>query len=242
MANKLLAERVLPLIDLTSLNDADTDEVITALCTKAVTPYGNVAAVCVYPRFVKLAKKSLTPTAIKIATVTNFPTGTEPLDAVLNQTKMAIAAGANEIDLVIPYRSYLAGDHQLVKDYIAQSKSICGSTILLKVILETGALLDAEIISAVSQSAIDAGADFLKTSTGKIQVGATLAAATAMLEVIKASRKPVGLKISGGIRTLEQAAEYLSLADKIMGNAWVSAQTFRFGASTLIDDVLLNAK
>lgn len=241
MNNEELAKKVLSLIDLTSLNNDDTPEIIDCLCKKAVNSFGHVAAVCVYPKFVAQAKKLLNNSPVKIATVTNFPTGGQPLEDVLAQTKTALMDGADEIDMVIPYQAYLAGEQQVVKNYITASKKVCG-TKALKVILETGALADSRVIAEVSRIAILAGADFLKTSTGKISIGATLEAAQVMLEAIKESGKPVGFKASGGVKTVKQAADYLYLAEEIMGEKWVSSNTMRFGASSLLDDILIYAK
>jgi deoxyribose-phosphate aldolase len=235
---KILAKRILPLIDLTSLNDSDTDEVIKSLCQKATTPYGNVAAVCIYPAFVNVAKACLAGTEIKIATVCNFPTGEQNIATVLQETQQAITNGADEIDLVIPYKDYLTGNIKTTSDLVSECKKVCGPKILLKVILETGALIKPKIITAASTDVISAGADFLKTSTGKIPVNATPEAAQLMLTVIHNSIKQVGFKAAGGIRTVEQAKEYLSIADQIMGENWASPKTFRFGASSLLNDVL----
>lgn len=238
--NTAVAKQALSLIDLTSLDDNDTDEVITGLCQKAVTSHGEVAAVCVYSRFVKLAKKCLENTQVNIATVVNFPSGDQKLEAVLQETKQAIADGADEIDLVIPYKEYLAGDTETTSQFVSECKKVCGPNITLKVILETGALQQPEIITQASIDAIEAGANFLKTSTGKIAVGATIDAAELMLTAIKQSGKLVGFKASGGIRTVEQASQYLQLAGIIMGQDWVTPKTFRFGASSLLQDVLDN--
>ncbi len=235
---KALAQRILPLIDLTSLNDDDNDEVIKDLCQKAITPYGKVAAVCIYPSFVKLAKDCLNKTHIKIATVCNFPTGEQKIETILQDTQQTIANGADEIDLVIPYKDYLTGNYKSTINLVSECKKICGTNILLKVILETGALIKPKIITAASTDVITAGADFLKTSTGKIPVNATPEAAQLMLTVIHHSIRQIGFKAAGGIRTVEQATAYLKIADQIMGENWISPKTFRFGASSLLNDVL----
>lgn len=235
-----LAKRVLSLIDLTSLNENDTEDTIKKLCQQASTKAGTVAAVCIYNRFVPLAKSLLQKTDVKVATVCNFPGGNMPLDFVIKEIARAIAAGADEIDVVMPYHAYLAGKKPEVKNFITTCKKNCGN-LTLKVILETGALQDENIITAASEDAILAGADFIKTSTGKIATGATLEAAQAMLRVI-ARLKPeymAGFKASGGVRTLAQAAAYLQLADAILGPQWATAQTFRFGASALLGEVLM---
>jgi deoxyribose-phosphate aldolase len=240
--NPALALQILGLIDLTSLNETDTVESIQALCRKAITPVGSVAAVCVYPQFIRLAATELAGTAVKLAAVANFPHGSDALLAVLASIQQSLDDGANEIDVVLPYQHYLAGEYAAVNHFIQQCKRQCGDTVLLKVILETGILSNPQIIASASRDVLVAGADFIKTSTGKILQGASLPAATAMLEAIKAAQpaltRQLGLKISGGVRTLAQANDYIHLADQIMGQGWVSPQTFRFGASQLLDAVL----
>ncbi len=236
-----LARKILPLIDFTSLNAADTEMDITVLCQKAQT-FPLVAAVCVYPQFVNLAAKLLIHSPIKIATVVNFPFGREPSAAVFHSIARCITEGANEIDVVFPYEKYLKDETQEAKDFIQQCKEICGHKVLLKVILETGILQASEVIADVSELAILAGADFIKTSTGKVPVGATLEASSVMLSVIKKwtpqLNRTIGFKASGGIRTVEQATSYLNLAEQIMGDDWVTPETFRFGTSQLVDAVL----
>lgn len=231
-------KKIISLIDLTSLNETDTDATIKTLCEKAVTHFGYVAAVCVYPKFVNQARQLLAKTPIKIATVVNFPVGNDSLPMILSTIEQSIRDGANEIDLVFPYQQYLAGDHESALEIIRQSKKICGETILLKVILETGAIPDLKILEQISEAVIVAGADFLKTSTGKIEIGATLESARVMLETIKKSDVNVGIKISGGVRTIEQAAQYIQLAEQIMGQDWVNKNRFRIGASQLVDVVI----
>ncbi len=240
-----LAARLIPLIDLTALNDTDTESSVAALCEKAVTPLGNVAAVCVYPQFVPLVSAQLAGGPIKIATVVNFPEGQQSLTDVLVDISRALADGANEIDIVIPYHRYLAGERHYLHDFVAAARAACGLDASLKVILETGALLDPAIIADASYDVLGAGADFIKTSTGKLSPGATLDAATTMLLVIKHAssqlKHPVGIKVSGGIREWQQAANYIALADAIMGEDWVRPATFRIGASQLLDNLLLLA-
>lgn len=231
-----MRDRIFSLLDLTSLNAHDTEQSIQTLCQKAIFPGGHVAAICVYPEFVKTAVTYLANN-IPVAAVANFPTGNESLENVSISIQQSIAQGAREIDVVFPYQEYLTGDKTTALKFIQMCKSICGKNILLKVILETGALQDPVVIAKASQDVIESGADFLKTSTGKISVGATLDAATLMLQAIKDSKKSVGLKVSGGIRELSQAEQYILLAEKIMGEAWVVPQHFRIGASSLIDSV-----
>lgn len=231
------AQKIISLIDYTSLNDTDTLETITALCQNAQTTLGNVAAVCIYPKFVQHAKSLLAKTNIPVATVVNFPSGNDALGDCLNLIHGAIRDGADEIDVVMPYTLFLSGKIAACEDFLKRCRSACGNKIL-KVILETGALKTKEKITAASNLAIQSGADFLKTSTGKIAVGATLEAMEVMLHAIRASEKMVGCKISGGVRTVEQAEQYLALAEKIMGKAWLTPKTFRIGASQLLMNLL----
>lgn len=232
-------------LDYTSLNDTDTNDDIRTLCDRAITPLGNVAAVCVYLSFVDFSIRQLKDTGIKVATVVNFPSGTENVDEVLDDVKAALFDGADEIDVVWPYKSYLNGDRANEIDrainLVRAVKKACGDKIV-KVILETGELKDPKIIAAASNDALSAGADFLKTSTGKVPVGATIEAAEIMLNAIKnyqpKTHQTLGLKVSGGIRTAEQAAQYIQLAQSIMGENWVTPQTFRIGASSLLNNLL----
>ena len=237
---KALRDKIIGLIDLTSLNDNNTDESIIQLCQQAETPYGNVAALCIYPKFVSVAKSQLAPIDVMVATVVNFPDGQSDVATVLQATQAALAAGADEIDIVIPYHDIQQGNWQTTTDLIQTVKAMCTSK-TLKVILETGAL-NANQIRQAAITAIAAGADFLKTSTGKITIGATLEAAEIMLNLIyqhyKATSQWVGFKASGGVRTFVQAEEYLNLACSICGESYLTSKTFRFGASSLLADVL----
>ena len=238
----LLAKKILSLIDLTSLNKDDTEEKITDLCRQAKTKYGSVAAVCFYPKFIVLARELLKNSNIKVATVVNFPNGDHKLEEVITQIAKAIDAGADEIDLVWPYHLFLQGDQKGAKEMVRRASVACGGQAHLKVILETGAFSDYRKIYTASCLVIDAGADFLKTSTGKIKIGATPESACAMLMAIKDRNghggHHVGFKASGGIQTLEQAQNYIALAEIIMGDKWITADVFRFGASMLFNNVL----
>ena len=234
----LVAARVLPLVDLTDLSDEASEAGARALCARAVTAKGAVAAVCLWPRFVAVAKAALAGTEVKIATVVNFPAGGEDTRAVESETARAIADGADEIDLVMPYRAFLAGRPGFAETQILRVKRICADRAVLKVILETGEIGDPALIRAAAELAVGAGADFLKTSTGKVAVNATLEAAKILLETTKSAQRPVGVKVAGGIRTVAEAAGYLELADTVMGPGWVSPATFRFGASGLLDALL----
>ena len=233
-----LARRLLAVLDLTSLNDNDDKAGIERLCARAVTPFGQVAAICIRPRFVGLCKERLAGSGVRVATVANFPHGEGDPEAVLLEIRQAIAASADEVDLVFPYRNWLAGERDQAQALVSACKRVCGAKVLLKVILETGELATPPHIAEASRDAIAAGADFLKTSTGKTAVGATLAAATVMLAAIKESGKAVGFKAAGGICTLADALPYLELAEGIMGSGWAVPATFRIGASALLDDLL----
>lgn len=234
---RLLAQRILSLIDLTNLNDGCTPEEIKTLCARASGQWGHTAAVCVWPRFVGLSKSLLIDSPIQVATVVNFPSGDGEVAATIKETVDALNAGADEIDLVLPYAALQRGDESTV---IAMLSAICNvvpEPSLLKVILETGELVDPILIERATHLAIAAGADFIKTSTGKTRTSATPQAVTIMLATIRASGRAVGLKPSGGIRTVDDARGYLQLADAVMGQDWATPQTFRFGASGLLDAV-----
>ena len=238
------AQRALALMDLTTLNEDDTDEKVTALCRQANSPAGKTAAICIYPRFIPLAKKILceqgTPD-IRIATVTNFPHGNDDVAIAVAETKAAIAYGADEVDVVFPYRALIAGNAQIGFELVQACKAVCQDAhVLLKVIIETGELKQEALIRQASEIAIDAGANFIKTSTGKVTVNATPESAAIMLKAIrdKGVGERVGFKAAGGVRNAEDAAIYLQLADDIMGAEWATAQHFRFGASSLLASLL----
>lgn len=239
MLLKLVAKQILGLIDLTSLNDSDTDEVIIELCKKADTEFGIVPAICIFQQFIPSAKNYFLQhnLKIKIATVTNFPHGNDNLSSALDETQEAVNLGADEVDIVFPYQALMAGNQQIGAQMISEAKKICKHK-TLKVIIESGMLQKPELIKSASKLAIVNGADFIKTSTGKAAVNATLEAAEIMLNTIKIINKPCGFKAAGGIRLVSEAKEYLDLAAKIMGQDWIKADNFRFGASSLLIDVL----
>ncbi len=237
MSLRDIAARTLPLLDLTTLGDTDSEADVRALCAKANSPYGHVAAVCVWPRFVATAKLVVNSNNVNIAAVANFPEGSTDIDRAVADTKEILAAGGTEVDLVFAYQSWKDNNRELAPWIISECKKICGSKAKLKVILETGELSTPDLIHSASIAAIRSGADFIKTSTGKTQVSATLAAAEVMLKAIKETGSQCGFKASGGIRDAKTAGEYLALADTIMGSNWVSPETFRFGASGLLDDL-----
>ncbi|CAH0339038.1 deoxyribose-phosphate aldolase [Rhizobium sp. CECT 9324] len=235
---RAVATRALSLLDLTNLKDDCTPEQIVSLCARAQTAFGPTAAICIWPRFVMQARTLLGPNSpVRIATVVNFPAGDAKIEDVLAETRDAVADGADDIDLVIPYRALMAGNEQAVTDMVTAVKAACGSAIL-KTILETGELKDKSLIRKASDLSIAAGADFIKTSTGKVGVNATLEAADIMLQAIRDSRKKVGFKPAGGIANVMDASLYLRLADTIMGEDWAIPSTFRFGASGLLDDIV----
>jgi deoxyribose-phosphate aldolase len=239
---KAAALRALKLMDLTTLNDDDTDQKVIELCHAAKSPVGNTAAICIYPRFIPIAKKTLreqgTPD-VRIATVTNFPHGNDDIDIAVTETKAAIAYGADEVDVVFPYRALIGGDESLGFELVKQCKEACGDT-LLKVIIEVGELKEEALIKKASEISIKAGADFIKTSTGKVPVNATPEYARMMLEVIRdmGVAQSVGFKPAGGVRTADDAAAYLAMADEILGGDWVDARHYRFGASSLLTNLL----
>lgn len=241
-ASEAYARRALASMDLTSLGLDDTEEKIASLCDKAVSPVGNVAAVCVYDTFVPQCRKVLGGSGVRVATVCNFPEGGSDIEAAEAEAKAQVAAGAQEVDVVLPYKAYLADDRDTALKLVKQVRLACGAEARLKVILETGELRDPRVIRDASLDCIANGADFIKTSTGKVPVGATLEAAAVMLTVIKGlqpgTKRVLGFKPSGGISTVKDAAGYLYLADAIMGEGWATPETFRFGASSLLGNVL----
>lgn len=236
-----IAQRALSLMDLTSLTDSESEQDIINLCQQAKSPAGETAAICIYPRFIPLARKALkaqeTP-QVKIATVTNFPHGNDDIDIALAETKAAVAYGADEVDLVFPYRALMQGNETIGFDMVKVCKQACGESAKLKVIIESGELASEALIKKASEISINAGADFIKTSTGKVAVNATPEAAKIMLEVIKNKNTNVGFKPAGGVRNAEDAKEYLDLADSILGSDWADSHHFRFGASSLLASLL----
>ncbi len=236
------ARRALTSLDLTNL-DADCNrEAVIKLCRRASTPFGHVAAVCVWGRFATDARTALDAVgggaAIHVACVVNFPEGRDRPDVVAADTRRFIDAGADEIDVVIDWRSLLARDEAKAAAPVAAARKAASGDAKLKAILETGELKSENAIGRASHLAIAEGADFIKTSTGKVKVNATPEAVRTMFSVIADRRGTVGLKPSGGIRTVADAALYLGIADEIMGPKWATPETFRFGASSLLDAVL----
>ena len=238
MDDRQVALRAIPLIDLTDLSDDGTPAQMDALVARALALPMPVAALCIWPAFIAQARAALGPSSIKLATVVNFPQGGEDVAAACAQTQAALADGADEIDLVLPWRALVAGRDDMARNMVRGVARALSPAAQLKVIIESGELPDARMIARASRLAIDEGADFIKTSTGKTAVSATPGAARIMLGVIREAGANVGFKASGGLRTLAQAREYLALADEILGSDFVSPAHFRFGASSLLDPLL----
>jgi deoxyribose-phosphate aldolase len=235
LGDRAAAARILPLVDLTALGDDDDIHSIDALCARALD--AGVAAVCVWPRFLPQAKARLQGQPVRLATVANFPDGSDDIARAARETADALLTGADEVDVVIPVQAVLDGDTGLVSELVEACRAKAPER-TLKAILETGRLAEPALIGAAARAAIMAGADFLKTSTGKGAPGATLEAAAVLLAVIQEAEGRVGLKVSGGIRTTQQAAQYLYLVDHFMSRGWTRPETLRFGASALLDDLL----
>lgn len=239
----------LSMIDLTTLEGKDSAGKVRQLCYKAMHPHDalpglpTVAAICVYPSMVKIAKKALEGSSIKVASVaTAFPSGQAPRDIKIRDTKYAVAEGADEVDMVISRGRFLSGEYNYVFDEIAAIKEACGSA-RLKVILETGELVTYDNVRKASDIAMYAGADFIKTSTGKIQPAATMPVTLVMLDAIKdfyyETGKMIGMKPAGGISKSKLALHYLVMLNEVLGAAWMNNHWFRFGASSLANDVLM---
>jgi deoxyribose-phosphate aldolase len=237
------------MMDLTTLEGKDSPGKVRQLCRKARAPLtsdasvGPCAAICVYPNLVPVAKAALEGSGVKVASVsTAFPSGQSPLEVKLADVRSAVRLGADEIDMVIDRGAMLAGHYAKVFDEIAATKEACGSA-HLKVILETGELGSYDVVRKASELAMAAGGDFIKTSTGKVQPAATPAVTLVMLEAIRdhyqATGQRIGMKPAGGVRTAKQALHYLVLVKETLGDAWLTPDLFRFGASALLNDVLM---
>jgi deoxyribose-phosphate aldolase len=240
-ARASLARRLLSLVDLTSLNTSDDEASILKLSVLADTAAGRVAALCTWRRLVPVARAALQGRGIAVAAVANFPAGAADIEVAAAETAAAIAAGADEVDVVFPYREFLAGHAGTALRLVRACRAACGDRALLKVILETGQLAAPERIRRAAEIAIEGGAQFLKTSTGKTEPGATVEAATALLESIAdaASRGlQIGFKASGGVRSIEQAQSYLQLYENRFGTDSAKPENFRIGASALIHELL----
>lgn len=239
----------LNMIDLTTLEGKDTEGKVIQMCYKAMHPADDlkdlptVAAVCVYPNFVKTAKKALGNSGVKVASVaTAFPSGNSTLEIKLSDTKLAVDDGADEVDMVISRGEFLKGNYNFVFDEIAAIKQACGKA-RLKVILETGELSALDNVRKASDIAIAAGADFIKTSTGKIQPAATMPVTLVMLQAINdhyiKTGQMIGMKPAGGISTAKAALQYLVMVHETLGSKWLNNHWFRFGASSLANDIIL---
>jgi len=240
---------VVSMMDLTTLEGKDTPGKIAYLCRKAIQPadprFGvpSCAAVCVYPNLVRAARMFVGDSGVKVASVaTAFPSGAMPLKVKLADTRAAVSDGADEIDMVIDRGAFLAGEFTRVADEISAVKESCGAA-HLKVILETGELGSYDHVRRASELAMRAGADFIKTSTGKIQPAATLPVTLVMLEAIRdhfyETGIRIGMKPAGGIRTAKEALAYLVMLSETLGDDWLTPDLFRFGASTLANDVIM---
>jgi deoxyribose-phosphate aldolase len=243
---------IISMMDLTTLEGKDTQGKVWALCQKAIRPdpgdrdIPHVAAVCVYPAMVPFVKQAVAGTGIHIASVaTGFPSGQTYIDVKVSETRQAVAAGADEIDMVIDRGAFLSGNYQKVFDEIAEVKEACGPA-HLKVILETGELANYDQVRKASLVAMFAGADFIKTSTGKVTTNATLPVTLVMLEAIRdflhVTGKKIGMKPAGGIANAKLALAYLVLLYETMGGEWMTNDLFRFGASSLLNDVLMQLR
>lgn len=236
-----LARRVLACLDLTRLGEDDERARIEDLCESARLAPLPPAALCVYPEWVATVRRRLDrdgPAGVAVASVVNFPDGAADPACVARETRRAIAAGASEIDVVLPWRALCDGDEAAARAVIAACREACGARALMKVILESGELGTALGVRAASLLALDEGADFLKTSTGKARRGATPEAAQVMLESIAARGGGCGFKAAGGVRTLADAARYLELADATLGPDWATPRRFRIGASELLGELV----
>lgn len=239
----------LNMIDLTTLEGKDTPAKVQQMCYKAMHPHDaypdlpTTAAVCVYPTLVRTAKEALKGSNVKVASVaTAFPSGQAPSDVKIRDVKFAVDEGADEIDMVISRGKFLSGEYNFVFDEIAAVKEACGKA-RLKVILETGEIGTLDAVRRASDIAMHAGADFIKTSTGKISVAATMPVTLVMLEAIRdyyyETGIMIGMKPAGGIRTSKQALHNLVMVKETLGNAWLSNEWYRFGASSLTNDILM---
>jgi deoxyribose-phosphate aldolase len=253
----------LRMIDLTTLEGGDTPGLVRQLCAWARNPFSprlaeacrrhpffaglerfpSPAAVCVYPDRVPVAVASLAGSGIRVASVaTAFPAGRVPIDLRIRDVRYAVDQGADEVDMVIDRGAFLRGDYQQVFDEIARTKEACGERVRLKVILETGELLTYDKIRLASRLAMEAGADFIKTSTGKIGGVATLPITLTMLNAIREyheeTGRAVGMKPAGGLKAAKQAIHYLCMVHEVLGRDWLTPERFRFGASSLLSDIL----
>lgn len=237
MNDKEIATNLISCLDLTSLNHDDTEEKITSLCQKAITPFGNVAAVCIYPEWISLAKKQLKKSSVRIATVVNFPGGGNDYKQMKEEIKKSLNNGADEIDAVFPYNDFLSGNIDSCRRFLEIIQRECHKH-TSKIILETGELKHTSKIAQATSLCLEYDINFIKTSTGKTPISATISAANIILETIRDSGKNTGFKASGGIKEFEDARKYFILSEVILGSNWVNSEHFRIGASSLLDSLL----
>ncbi|MDB6143973.1 MAG: deoC [Pseudomonas sp.] len=236
-----LAREMIELLELSTLNIDDDAERITALCQRATTPVGQVAAVCVYPRFVQLARSTLDDLGaggVRVCAVANFPYASANIKAAVADIRAGLVSGANEIDLMYPYRALQTGDRQGAIEFVEACRITCADHARLKVILETGELKDPQIIRMACEDVIAAGVDFVGTSSGKVGLTTTPQAVRILLEVIADVGGQASIKVAGGIRNFEEARHYLDLIRARFGPHWVNANRVRFGVSAVLDEML----
>lgn len=233
-----IARLALACLDLTSLNDDDTEARVAALCERAAAAPGHPAALCVWPRFARFARAHAAP-QIAVAAVANFPDGSTDVERAGRETAQIVQAGAQEVDVVLPWRALQAGDDSACRSLLRAVRRACAG-LRLKVILETGELHEPALVTRAARLALAEGADFLKTSTGRTPVGATPAAAALLLQAIAddtTARTRAGLKASGGIRSVADARVYVDLAESVLGAGALVPARFRLGASALLTDI-----
>ncbi|GAB7528876.1 deoxyribose-phosphate aldolase [Pseudomonas sp. 3A(2025)] len=236
-----LAHQAIGLLELLAFNQQDTEQRIVSLCRSALTPVGPVAGVCVYPHFVFLARSTLDRLQahqVRVIGLVNFPAGRADVEMAVQETRTVLLSGADEVDVVYPFRALLGGDTRIGAELIAACKAECGNRAPLTVTLETGDLRDPQLIRNASRAAIASGADFIKTCTGRLIAPATPQAARIMLESIAEVGGQVGFKVAGGLRTVADAQAFLALAKGRFGPNWLSPQRVRLGASSLLSDAL----
>ena len=237
LSRRQLALRLLPLLDLTSLGEDDTPGRIESLCASARTPHGFPAALCVYPEHVTTVRRAMHGTPVKVASVVNFPDGGSDRERVVRETKRALGAGADEIDMVLPYHALLRGETSVADAAVRACRDACGDGVALKLIIEAGELAAPELIRQACAIGLAAGVDFLKTSTGKVPINATPETAALMLDAIADAGGRCGFKAAGGIRTLDDAQAYLQIAASRLGEDWIDPAHLRIGASALFADI-----
>lgn len=235
-ARHALARRLIAMIDLTDLSDSSSPADVEHLCSRAMEH--RVAAVCVWPEHVRRAGRQLDGSNVRVATVVNFPSGDDRAFDCSVIADRVIGDGADEVDLVLPYRSLRAGDHEHASAVLDAVRAVVPAERHLKVILETGELGNSALVGRAARLAIDHGADFVKTSTGKTSVSATPEAVTVMAHEVASASRPIGIKPSGGIRTLDDAAALLHAVEAVLGVGWATPASFRLGASSLLDALL----